>query len=179
MWARRPGAMVAEDQRRKAMSVDEPTSEGTVKVPTWTPPRWMNAAMKLALRTPGLESWLGRSIALITWTGRRSGRSYTTPVSYHARNGQVTLLTKRFRTWWRNFDDQPGVELRLAGKTRMGRARASVGDESALPRLIEFLEHNTRDAKAYGVEIDAEGRLDERDARALLKQVVVIEVELD
>jgi hypothetical protein len=152
--------------------------ERTVTVPTWKPPGWMNAAMRAFLRTPGLQSWLGRSIALISWTGRRSGRRYTTPVSYHRRDRQVTVLTKRFRPWWRNFADRPEVELRLAGETVRGRARASVGDERALPRLIEFLEHNPRDARAYGVEIGADGRLDERDARALLDQVVVVEIEL-
>jgi hypothetical protein len=138
----------------------------------------MNTTMKLLLRTPGLQSWLGRWVALITWTGRRSGRRYTTPVSYHRSDGEVTLLSKRFRTWWRNFAEQPSVELRLAGETVRGRARASLGEEEALPRLIEFLEHNTRDAKAYGVEIGADGRLDERDARALLPHVVVIEITL-
>lgn len=135
--------------------------------------------MRLALRTPGLQWWLGRSIALITWTGRRSGRSYTTPVSYHTRDGQVTLLSKPLRTWWRNFDEQPRVGLRLAGETVRGRARASVGEEAVLPKLIEFLEHNTHDAKAYGVKLGGDGRLDERDARALLPQVVVVEVTLD
>lgn len=85
------------------MSPDHETGERRVTVPRWTPPRWMNAAMKLFLRTPGLQSWLGRSVALITWTGRRSGRHYTTPVSYHRSDGEVTLLSKRFRNWWRNF----------------------------------------------------------------------------
>jgi hypothetical protein len=155
------------------------TSERRVSVPAWTPPRWMNGAMKLMLRTPGVQAWIGRSVALLSWTGRRSGRRYTTPVSYHRRDGEITLLSKRFRSWWRNFDEQPGVELRLAGETISGQARASVGDEATLPRLVEFLEHNRRDAKAYGVEIDADGRLDERDARALLPQVVVVEITLD
>ena len=91
----------------------------------------------------------------------------------------MTLLSRPHRTRWRNLDEQPRVELRLAGRTRTGRARASVGDESALPRLVEFLERNARDAKAYGVKLDAAGRADERDARALLAQVVVIAIELD
>lgn len=154
-------------------------TERVVTVPTGKPPGWMNTMMKLLLRTPGVQSWLGRSVAFLTWTGRRSGRRYTTPVSYYRSDGDVTVLTKRFRSWWRNFAEQPGVELRLAGETVRGEARASIGEESALPKLIEFLEHNTRDAKAYGVEIGDDGQLDERDARALLPQVVVVEITLD
>jgi hypothetical protein len=115
-----------------------------------------------------LQSWLGRTVVLISWTGRRSGRRFTTPVSYYRSDGELTLPSKRFRNWWRNFDERPRVDLRLAGETRTRRARASVGDPTVLPRLIEFLEHNPRDAKAYGVKFDSEGRVDECDARALL-----------
>ena len=134
--------------------------------------------MRLLLHTPGVQSWIGRSVALISWTGRSSGRRYATPVSYYRRDGKVTVLSRRSRKWWRNFSEQPSVELRLAGETVQGRARASIGEEGALPTLAEFLKHNTRDAKAYGVKIDADGRLDERDVRALLSQVVLIEIRL-
>lgn len=46
----------------------------TISVPTWTPPRWVNAVMKVMLRTPGLQRLMGSTIALITVTGRRTGR---------------------------------------------------------------------------------------------------------
>jgi len=161
------------------MSPDSPTAEETVVVPTWTPPRWMNAMMNLLLHVPGLQSWIGRSTALLSWTGRRSGRRYTTPVSYYRSNGKVSVLTRPSRSWWRNFDEQPRVELRLAGETASGLARASVGDEATLPRLVEFLEHKSRDTKGYGVEIGADGKVDERDVRALLPQVVLVEIALD
>ena len=133
--------------------------------------------MRLLLHTPGVQSWIGRSVALISWTGRRSGRRYTIPVSYfRGRDGEVTVLSRRSRAWWRNFSEQPNVELRLAGATVRGQARASIGEEGALPTLTEFLAHNTRDAKAYGVKIDTDGRPGEHDARALLSEVVVIQV---
>jgi len=161
------------------MTADAPAGRRTVKVPTATPPGWVNALVKGLLRTPGLQSWLGRRLALITWTGRRSGRRYTTPVSYSRSDGRVIVLTKRFRPWWHNFAEQPDVELRLAGRTVQGRARAHVDDEAYLPLLTEYLEHNTADAKAYGVSLDGDGRLDERDARALLPQVVIVEIALE
>lgn len=56
--------------------------------------------------------------------------------------------------------------------------RTSEGAEGALPRLIEFLEHNTHDARFFGVELDVDGCLDRRDARALLPRVVVVEITL-
>ncbi len=41
--------------------------------------------MKLMLKTPGLEQWLGRQLALLTFTGRKTGQQYTTPVPTLAR----------------------------------------------------------------------------------------------
>ena len=150
-----------------------------VRVPTWKPPKWVNTFVKAMLHTPGVQRLVGSNVALITVTGRRSGRRITTPVSYNRQAGAVIVLTKRVRTWWLNLFEQPEVELRLAGHTFRGRARPSVADERELPTLVAFLEHRPRDAKAYGVTLDADGHMDERRARALLSQLVVIRISID
>lgn len=154
------------------------TSEA-ISVSTWTPPRWVNATMKVLLRTPGIERFLGRALALITVTGRKSGRTYTTPVSYTRDGGTIVVLTKRFRVWWRNLEEKPDVELRIGGRTFRGTARASVGDERELPTLVKFLEGRRADARAYGLTLSPEGRVDPDEARALLSQIVVIRIELN
>jgi len=149
-----------------------------VKVPTWSPPRWMNATMKGMLRTPGLERWLGRGIALLAVTGKKSGKIYRIPVSYHRDGDTVIVLTKKFRRWWRNLDERPDVEIRLAGRQYRGKARASCGKESELPHLMTFLESRPIDARAYGIALSADGRVDPAPAKALLDQIIVIRVEL-
>ena len=83
-------------------------------------PAWLNAMMRLFLKTPGLQNILGKPFALLTFTGRRSGRSYTIPIGYQRRDDTVLILTNTTRSWWRNFEDQPGVELRLAGRVMRG-----------------------------------------------------------
>ncbi len=148
-----------------------------VTVPTRTPPKWLNSMMTLMLKTPGLQRWIGKGVALLTYTGRRSGKRYTIPVSYARSGNQVTALTKKTRSWWRNFADEPAVELRLAGKRFPAIATASVGDPETLPVLVEFLEQRPHDAKAYGTPL-RDGKLADEDARALLSQVVLLRFEL-
>lgn len=131
------------------------------------------------LHTPGLERWLGRTIGLITVTGRKSGRRYTTPVTYWRDDGTVVILTKTHRVWWRNLETNPEVTLRLAGRVVRGRARATVGDEGELETLAAFLEHRTADARAYGVGFDVEGRVNRDELHALLDQIVLVRVTLD
>lgn len=147
----------------------------TRTIPGWTPPPWLNAMMTAMLRTPGLQRLVGRTTALITVTGRTTGRRYTTPVTYDRAGDTVVILTKRPRTWWRNLPSRPEVELRLAGTTVQGRAHVSVDDPECLPDLVSFLEHRRRDAKAYGIAV-TDGHVDEADARAVLPHLVVITV---
>ncbi len=147
----------------------------SVTVPTGTPPAALNSLMKLFLRTPGLQRWLGKEVALLTFTGRRTGKRYTIPISYDRQGDTVVMITKKVRRWWRNFETHPDVELRLAGKQFEGKAVAGVGTESELGFLISFLEHRPVDAKAYGVEI-VDGSLDPEDARALLPLIVLVRV---
>lgn len=151
----------------------------TVTVPTWTPPRWLNVMMKGMLRTPGLQRWIGNAIALITVTGRRTGKSYTTPVTYYRDGDTVIVITKKFRNWWRNLREKPEVDLRLKGRTFRGHARASIGDESELDFFVKFLENRRFDAKAYGVTFTPDGHINREEARRVLSQIVLIRITLD
>lgn len=153
-------------------------TDQTPTMPDWTPPRWLNAMMSGMLRTPGLQRLVGRTVALITVTGRTTGRRYTTPVTYDRDGDTVVILTKRPRTWWRNLPSRPEVELRLAGTTVRGRAHVSVDDPECLPDLVSYLQHRPRDAKFYGITV-TDGHVDEDDARAVLPHLVVITVTAD
>lgn len=90
--------------------------------PSGNVPPFLNAMVKAFLKTPVLQTALGKQLALLSFTGRRSGKLYTIPISYERRDDSVLMLTKRTRSWWRNFESQPAVELRLAGKTVKGTA---------------------------------------------------------
>lgn len=151
----------------------------TNTLPAWTPPRWLNAFMKAMLHTPGLQKLVGRGVALITVTGRKTGRSYTTPVSYERDGTDLIILSRRTRTWWRNLATNPHVELRLAGEPVHGSAEVSTGADDALPRLTAFLRSHPRDAKFYGVTVSSEGEVNEAEARAVLPHLVVVHVALD
>ncbi len=68
-----------------------------VQIPQDIPLVWANSFMEWVLRTPVLQSWVGKELALLTFTGRRTGKTYTTPVSYQRDGDTVTMVTKRAR----------------------------------------------------------------------------------
>ena len=148
-------------------------------VPTAKPPAWVNRMMCRLLRTPGIQSWLGRTTAVVAFTGRRSGRTITIPVSYVEQGRTVYLLTKGMRNWWRNFAQEPAVRLRLKGIEHTGSARAITGTEERKTRIAAFLKERPRDARAYGVKLGPNNTVPEDELNRLAPELVPIEITLD
>lgn len=146
-----------------------------VEVPDDRPPDWANSLMKWALTTPVIQAMVGQGVALLTFTGRRSAKSYTIPVSYHRENDTVTIVTKRVRNWWRNFEHPAEVELRLAGQEYVGKAQAITSNDQVLRFMVEYLRARPIDAKAYGLDKD---EITEEKIREILPHIVVIEIEI-
>jgi deazaflavin-dependent oxidoreductase (nitroreductase family) len=79
--------------------------------------RLLNPVMRRLLRSP-LHWPLSRWFAILTWTGRRSGQPYSTPISY-VREDEIVWVTTGDR-WWRNLLDGAPVGVHLAGRWREG-----------------------------------------------------------
>ena len=145
--------------------------------PRRTPPRWLNRLMVLMLRTPGLQRLVGRSTALLTFVGRKSGNRYTTPISYFRGGDRVTLTCHRSRQWWRNLDANPQVQLRLAGKDRSGTATIA-DDQEALQLFLDLLLDQRLFARGLGISFE-NGLPNQEQAAAALQDTVVVSVTLD
>lgn len=143
----------------------------------WTPPGWMNGFMKFMLRSP-LHWPISKSVLLITFTGRKSGKEYTTPVSYVRDGDTVTVVTKSFRTWWKNLETHPQVTLRLGGKRLTGQANVATSPDKVAPLLAAFLAKVPRDARYYGITMGPDGQPDQEQVVALAPHIVVVQITL-
>src|SRR5919197_826791 len=86
--------------------------------------RTVNPALRMVLRSP-LHGLASRRLALITYTGRRSGREHTIPVFYRDKGDEVTIAVgwPERKVWWRNLTGAVGdVELVLRGEQVRGNA---------------------------------------------------------
>jgi hypothetical protein len=97
--------------------------------------RTANPAIKLLLRSP-LHPLLSGGLALVTVTGRRSGREFTFPVSYGRPSDDRVTITVGWperKKWWRNLRGEGApVRLRLRGEERTGHAVARGDAESGV-----------------------------------------------
>jgi hypothetical protein len=78
---------------------------------------------------PVLGGVVGRNLVEIRYTGRKSGRSFQTPVNYRLSGDQVTIrvMGPDAKSWWRNFlgDGGPITLLNFRGTDRTGHAVAT------------------------------------------------------
>jgi deazaflavin-dependent oxidoreductase (nitroreductase family) len=90
--------------------------------------RLVNPVLRRLLRTL-LGRRLGRSLAVVRYTGRRTGQPRELVCQY-IRNGDTAWIlvgNADRKTWWRNLREGADVEVWLAGERRRGRAVAVEG----------------------------------------------------
>jgi deazaflavin-dependent oxidoreductase (nitroreductase family) len=139
-------------------------------------PPFVNQAMKFVLRSP-VHGMVSKSVLLITFTGRKSGKTYTTPVSYSQDRDQVTIFTHA--DWWKNLRSDAPVTLRIQGRELKGVAEAVAEDKGAIAdALSAHLQRVPSDARYYGVTYDDRSRPRAEDVEKAVKTVVMIRVRL-
>jgi len=136
--------------------------------------RLYNPFMRWLLRSP-LHGLISNSTMLVTYAGRKSGKSYTVPVGY-VRDGDVFLTTSlRDRTWWRNLHHGAPVTLRVKGQDLKGAGEAIADDDQSVAQsFVQYLRIAPQNAKYFDVDLDADGHpLPSDVARAVQSRVVV------
>jgi deazaflavin-dependent oxidoreductase (nitroreductase family) len=141
-----------------------------------TVPPFVNKAMKFVLRSP-VHGMVSKTILLITFTGRKSGNTFTTPVSYSQHNDQVYIFTHA--EWWKNLRYCPTVSLCIQGREFQGLAEPVAEDKQAIAdRLSEHLQKVPSDARYYGVTFDDHGNPSPEEVKKAVQTVVMIRVQL-
>jgi deazaflavin-dependent oxidoreductase (nitroreductase family) len=118
-----------------------------------------------------------KTILLITFAGRKSGKTYSTPVSYSQSGDQVTVFTHA--TWWKNLRSGTPVTLRLRGRELQGLAEPVAEDKGAVAAgLAAHLRKVPSDARYYGVTLDDQGNPKADEVEQAVQTVVMIRIRL-
>ncbi len=112
-----------------------------------------NDFMTWVLRSP-LHGMLSSGMMLLTITGRKTGKQYTTPVGYYEEGGYMWVITSRDRTWWKNLQNGAGVDLFLKRKSVKGFAEVELDEKAVEVRMAEYLRHVPQAAKPMGVRME-------------------------
>ena len=111
----------------------------------------MNNVVKWLLRSR-LHGLLSSWLMLVTYTGRKSGKTYTTPVSYVKAGDGVVFFNSH--KWWHNFESRSTVALRIKGRNLHGTALAVPDPYEAEPVVRAYLEEKgVRSAWTIGLKL--------------------------
>ncbi len=93
----------------------------------------LNAPVAAIAASPRFGSLLRRSVTLVTYTGRRSGKTFSIPVAYQRGGDEgidIGVNLPDAKTWWRNFlGDGAPLSVTLDGVERAGHGVAHRDDQ--------------------------------------------------
>lgn len=140
--------------------------------------RLANPVLRRVLRTP-LGRRLGRSLAVLRYTGRRTGQPHELVCQY-ARDGDTAWILvgdAGSKTWWRNLRGGAAVDAWLAGDCRRGRAEVVEGTAqpvAAAAGLTAYLAAVPAAARAVGLSGDRSAD----DVAAAGRNAVLVRLDL-
>jgi hypothetical protein len=97
--------------------------------------------VNLAVQPLAAAGRLGRSMTVVSYTGRKSGRRFSLPVAYKRSGDELTITVEMpgQKAWWRNFLGEGGpMEIRVEGTDRTGHAVARPGDRGRVTVLVRL-----------------------------------------
>jgi F420H(2)-dependent quinone reductase len=124
----------------------------------WFRNRLVNPLVRWLVRSR-LHPLLSRSLVILSYQGRRTGRWRSLPCMY-ARDGQDLYIVPGQpdrKVWWRNLRQPTPVRLRLQGRDLEGTATASSDPEAVAAGLRRYLARYPKAAKSLAVRLDPNG----------------------
>jgi len=132
-----------------------------------------NPVITFLLRSP-LHGLLSRNMLLITVTGRKSGKAYTTPVGYVRVGDEVAIVSSPDRSWWKNLRGGAPVSVRVQGRQLIGAGRVIEKPAEVAADLIELLQAAPQYQKYLGLSLPPAGLPHDRAALSAVARTRVM-----
>lgn len=137
---------------------------------------WFNPLIGWILRSP-FHFVISKNLILITLTGRKSGRSISTPTNYLRDKNTLWVISWRERIWWRNLRNGAELHVLLAGKNLIGKG--DVVEEPALVSscLFEYYQKAPRLAKYVHINLDSAGQPVREECEIAAQKLVMVKID--
>jgi deazaflavin-dependent oxidoreductase (nitroreductase family) len=133
--------------------------------------RFFNVLVLWLLRSP-LHRVLSGRLAVVTVTGRKTGRTYRIPVGYVEHDGEVLVGSPG--TWTRNLGGGALARVRVRGRELPVRAEVVTDPDRAAPLYKIVIARNPVHGRFAGIDLDEHGELDLGQLRAAFRRGIVL-----
>ena len=101
---------------------------------------------------------------LITFTGRKSGKRFTTPVRYIQKGDTVRCFTAAENQWWRNLREGARVSLLIKCESAEYDAKATFDNPDYIKeQLLSYLALFPEDAAYHEIRLNKDKSLNAQD----------------
>ena len=139
----------------------------------------INPPIKLLLNSPFHPMMSGNTL-LLEFTGRKSGRALSTPISYHIADGKAHCFTSKPSKWWRNLIDNAAVHITVKGVRTKTHALVEIDDHIKIAEALRVMLITVpRDASHAGVKLDSSGLPDEDDLNRVAPDMVYLSFPIE
>lgn len=144
-------------------------------------PEWMfiiiNPVMRTLLRSP-LHGILSDSIMVVTFTGRKSGRVFSTPVRYVKTDNGVRAYSNDETQWWRNLRNGAEAKLLIRGNEQIFTTQVIENNPELIrDSLVHYFSVYPEDAAYHDVRLERDGTPVMEDLDRAARHAVVIEAQ--
>ena len=132
-----------------------------------------NFFVKTLVNSP-LHPLLGKTFAVITVTGRRSGKPISTPINVLDVNGTPTVVSMRDQKWWRNLRGGNEASLSQAGKRLRVRGELVETPAEVAAGMTAYFALHPNYAKYFQVSLGPDGKPVQAELERLAGERVLI-----
>jgi len=138
---------------------------------------WFNPMMVWLLKSP-MHGFISKGVMLVTVTGRRSGKSISTPTNYLRDGNSLWVISWRDRNWWKNLRGGAQTRVLLAGKMVEGRGQVVEDEKQAAQALFDYYRKVPQYAKYVQIGLDAAGLPISADCERAAQKMVLVKIEI-
>ena len=105
------------------------------------PPRLVRVLINSLVTTILRSPWHGmrsQRLLLLTFTGRKSGKEFTTPIRYVQEGETLQIKVLVEYSWWKNLCEQAAVRVLLRGQWRTGIAEVLPEEGGLIPVKVHL-----------------------------------------
>ena len=123
----------------------------------------INPVVAFLARSP-LHFLISHQVIVIQFKGRKSGKQYLVPVSYHEHESSYTCVTLRSNIWWRNLKEVSHTKIWLKGTLKNAQIDLEFNNDQIVESTLRDLVTNNRvDAYFAKIKLNKDGSPDSDD----------------
>lgn len=138
---------------------------------------WFNPMMVWLLKSP-LHGFISKGVMLVSVTGRKSGKTISTPTNYLREGNTLWVVSWRDRKWWRNLRGGTKVQILLAGKSVEGHGQVIEEQKAVAQSLFEYYRKAPQLAKYVQIGLDTAALPVSADCERAAQKMVLVRIDL-